>query len=84
MRKMRLFIPLLVLLMLLSLVSCDKVSEVKNWGQDKKNAVSGSIDELSSSVKDASKLNEESSRGEIVDATTGVISSLTKLILNIF
>ena len=70
--------------MLLSLVSCDKVSEVRNWGQDKKNAVSGSIDELSSSVKDASKLNEESSRGEVVDATTGVISSLTKLILNIF
>ncbi|MBR6085461.1 MAG: hypothetical protein IKP61_07625 [Spirochaetales bacterium] len=84
MRKMRVFLPLLILFMLLSLVSCDKVSEVRNWGQDKKNAVSGSIDELSSSVKDASKLNEESSRGEIVDATTGVISSLTKLILNIF
>ncbi len=84
MRKMRVFLPLLILFMLLSLVSCDKVSEVRNWGQDKKNAVSGSIDELSSSVKDASKLNEESSRGEVVDATTGVISSLTKLILNIF
>ena len=84
MKKIRFLVPLLVLVILFSLVSCDKVSEVKNWGQDKKDAVTGSIDDLTSSVKDATKLNEDSSGSEIVDATTGVISSLTKLILNIF
>ena len=84
MRKMRFLVPLLILIMLFSFVSCDKISEVQNWGQDKKDAVSYSIDDLSNSVKDASKLNEDSSGSEIVDATTGIISSLTKLILNIF
>ena len=84
MRKARILIPLLILVMLFSIVSCDKLSEAKNWGQDKKDAVSGSIDDLSDSVKDISKLNDSSSGSEIVDASTGIIASLTKLIMNLF
>ena len=84
MRKARILIPLLVLIMLFSVVSCDKLSEVKNWDRDKKDAVSSSIDDLSDSVKDISKLNDNSSGSEIVDASTGIIASLTKLILNLF
>ena len=84
MGKKRILIPLLALIMLFSVVSCDKLSEVKNWDQGKKDAVSGSIDDLSDSVKDISRLNDNSSGSEIVDASTGIIASLTKLFLNIF
>ena len=84
MKKVRFIIPILILVTLFSFVSCEKISEIRSWEPEKKKAVSGTIDSLTDSVRDISNLTEDSSGGEIVDATTGVVTSLTKLFMDLF